>query len=155
MFLHGLGGVVIGFETLRHLRRHLGHRRQFGMHEVIDVLKTARFTEKEVFHTSLQLDVLHAPEPDQLTLMGTVKEGSTEPLRLTDTDSVPFGHFADDLHIGIFVVKFGNAVETTPVDILIGILTNEIEGGIDPELFTKNVGTLSTDILTIRYISMR
>ena len=87
--------------------------------------------------------------------MGAIKEGSTQPLRLTDTDGMPFGHFADDLHIGIFVVKFGNAVETTPVDILIGILTNEIEGGIDPELFTKNVGTLSTDILTIRYISMR
>ena len=58
-------------------------------------------------------------------------------------------------YIGIFVIEFGNTVETTPVDILIGILTNEIEGGIDPELFTKNVGTLSTDILTIRYISMR
>jgi hypothetical protein len=68
---------------------------------------------------------------------------------------VPFGHFTDDLHVRIFIVQFGDLVEPASVDILIGILPNQVERRMYAQLFTKNVGTLRTDILTIRYISMR
>ena len=125
------------------------------MHKIEDMIEARRFTEEQILDVSLQFDILDALEPNKFALVGTIEESGTESLRFTDTDSVPFGYFTDDLHIGIFVVQLGNAVKATTVDILIGILPKHIERGVNAKLFTKNVGTLSTDILTIGYISIR
>ena len=87
--------------------------------------------------------------------MRAVEEGRREALRLADTDRVPFRDLSDDLDVGVFVVEFGDAVELTAVDIFVGIGPQQIHRGLHPEFFTKNVGTFGTDILTIRYISLR
>ena len=100
------------------------------MHEIIDMVESTRFTEEQVLHAALQLDVLHPFEPHQLTLVRAIVEGGTESLCLSDTDRVPFGDLTDDLHIGIFIVQFGDAIEPAAVDILIGILTNQVKRGI-------------------------
>ena len=155
MPLHGLGGVVVGFETLRHLRRHFIPGGELGVHKIEDMIEAGGFAEEQILDVSLQFDILDTLEPDEFALVGTIEEGSTESLRFADTDSVPFSHFTDDLHVGIFIVQFGDAVKATAVDILIGILPYHIERGVNAKLFTKNVGTLSTDILTIGYISIR
>ena len=125
------------------------------MNEVIEVVEAAGFAEEEVLDALGEFDILRALEPYQLALMRTVEEGRREALRLTDTDRVPFRHFADDLDVGVLVVEFGNAVELTAVDIFVGISPQQIHRGLYPEFFTKNVGTFGTDILTIRYISLR
>ena len=100
------------------------------MHEIIDVVESTRFTEEQVLHVALQLDVLHPFEPHQLTLVRAVEEGGTESLCLTDADRVPFGDLTDDLHVCILIVQFGDFIEPTAVDILIGILTNQVKRGI-------------------------
>jgi len=151
---HGLGGVVVGFETLRHLRRHLAHRRQLRMNEVVDMLKTGRFAEEQVLDATLQFDILDTLKPHQFALVCTVEEGGAESLGFTDTDCVPFGHLTDNLHVRILVFQFGYLVKATAIDVFVRVLTHEIKRGVDPELFTKNVGTFGTDILTIRNISI-
>ena len=155
MPFHGLGGVVIGFETLSHLRRHLIPWCQVRMDEVVDMLEARGFAEEQVLDATLQFDILDTLKPHQLALMRAVEEGGTEPLGFADADGVPFGHLTDDLHVGIFVFQFGYLIKATAVDVFVRVLAHEIERGVDPELFTKNVGTFGTDILTIRNISMR
>ena len=151
---HGLRCVVVRLQALRHLRRDLAPRCQFRVDEIIRVIKSGRFAEEQVFDTPLQLDILHALEPDQFALVHSVVEGSAQPLRLADTYCVPFGYFADDLYIRIFVLYLRDAVEPAAVDILIRILPHHVQRGIHLQFFTKNVGTLGTDILAIGYISM-
>ena len=123
------------------------------MHEVIDMIEAGRFTEEQVLDSSLEFDILYAAEPYQFALVRTVEECRTESLRFAYTDRVPFGDLSDDLNVRVLVIQFGYLVETTAVDIFVRILTNEIERSIDTELFTKNVGTFGTDILTIAYIT--
>ena len=125
------------------------------MNKIVYMLESAGFAEEQVLHAALQLDVLHAFEPHQLTLMRPIEERRAQPLCLTDTYRVPFGDLTDDLHVRIFIVQFGDLVDSASVDILIGILPNQVERRMYAQLFTKNVGTLRTDILTICYISMR
>ena len=125
------------------------------MNEVIEVVEAAGFAEEEVLDALGKFDILRALEPYQLALMGTIEEGRREALRLTYTDRMPFGHFTDDLDVGVLVVEFGDTVELTAVDIFVGIGPQQIHRGLYPEFFTKNVGTFGTDILTIRYISLR
>ena len=72
-----------------------------------------------------------------------------------DTDCVPFSHYADDLNIRVLVFYLGYAVEAASVDLLVRVLPHDVQRGINLQLFTKNVGTFGTDILTIRYISLR
>ena len=125
------------------------------MNEVIEVVEAAGFAEEEVLDALGKFDILGTLEPYQLTLMRAVEEGCREALRLTDTDSVPLRDLTDDLDIGVLIVEFGDAVELAAVDIFVGIGPQQIHRGLHPEFFTKNVGTFGTDILTIRYISLR
>ena len=91
------------------------------MNEVIEVVEAAGFAEEEVLDALGEFDILGALEPYQLALMGAVEEGRREALRLTDSDRVPFRHFADDLDVGVLVVEFGDTVELTAVDIFVGV----------------------------------
>ena len=70
----------------------------------------------------------------------------------THTYRVPFRDMTDNLHIGIFVINLVDIIESTAVDVLIRKLIQHIERGFYPELFTKNVGTLSADTLTKFYV---
>ena len=139
---------------MRHPRRHFFHRRQIRMNEVIHMLEPAGFAEEQVFDAALQFDIFDPLEPYQLALVGAIEERSAETLRFADTDGMPFGYFTDDLDVGVFILQFGNAIETAAVDILIRKDMQHIERSIHIELFTKNVGTFGTDILTIGYISI-
>ena len=125
------------------------------MNEVIEVVEAAGFAEEQVLDALGEFDILRALEPYQLALVGTIEEGRREALRLTDTDRMPFGHFTDNLDVSVLVVEFCDTVELTAVDIFVGVRPQQIHRGLHPEFFTKNVGTFGTDILTIRYISLR
>ena len=125
------------------------------MDEVKDMLEARGLAEKQVLDAALQFDEFNALKPHQFALVRTVEEGGAESLGFADTDGVPFCYLTDDLHVGILVLQFGYLVKATSVDVFVRVLAHEIERGVDPELFTKNVGTFGTDILTIRNISMR
>ena len=124
------------------------------MYEIKGVVEARRFAEEEVTDALREFDVLYPFEPNEFALVRSVIERSTEPHGFSDTNSVPFGHLADNLYVRVFVVQFGNTVETAAVDILVRVLAYHIQCRIDTEFFTKNVGTLGTDILAIGYISM-
>ena len=124
--LHLLRGVVVRLESLRHLRRDLRHRRQFRMNEIIDMVEPAGLTEEQVLDAALEFDVLYALEPDQFALVRAVEEHGAEPLRLAYTDRVPLGHLADDLHVRVLVVQFGDLIEPTTIDILVRVLAQQI-----------------------------
>ena len=75
-------------------------------------------------------------------------------LCFADANSMPFGDLTYYLHIGILVLNFCYAIETTAINILIRILTQHVHCCVNIEFFTKNVGSFGADILTIGYISM-
>ena len=97
------------------------------------MLESAGFAEKQIGHVALQLDVLDALKPYQFALMGSIIEGRAESLRLTDTDSVPFGHGTDDLDVGVLVVKFGNLVESASVDVFVRHLAQHVHRCADAQ----------------------
>ena len=150
--LHRFGGVVVRFQPLCHLGLHLAPRSEFGMDEVVLVIEAGRFAEQQVAHAFFQLDILDTLEPNEFDTVVPVGESRAQPLGTARADGVPLRDFAYDLDVSILVIYLVNIVETAAVDVLVGEHTQHIESRFYPQFFTKNVGTLRADTLTIRYI---
>ena len=119
------------------------------------MVKAGWLSEKKIFYPLLKFDILNSLEPNQLNDMAAIGEGSTQARPFARPDGMPFGYFANDLHIGVFVFYLRNLIEAAAVNILVGILPQHIQPRGYPQLFTKSVGTIRTDTLAVCYVSLR
>ena len=153
-FLHLLSGGVVGLHT------HAGELQRvgtvdIGMGDVDAVVEDCRFTEDHILYTDLigLLGILAALEPDQIHDARAVREmGDHTLLTRPHLEGLEAEDMSYDLNEGHVARQFVDGVDLGTVDILIGIITQQVAIGTDTELIAQNLLPVRSHSWQVLYV---
>ena len=126
-----------------------------GMGDVDAVVEDGRFTEDHVSHPRLVvlLGVFAALEPHEVGNARAVSEmGDDTFLARTHLEGFETQDMSHDLHEGHIPRQFVDGVYFRTVDILIGIVLEQVAIGVDAELVAQNLLPVGTHPRQVLYV---